>query len=65
MWRWRRLVLLMLLYLFQTAYVFDVSSSIFTIAVDTEKTPINLLGLSFCIYGYVLTKYKKRIKWLL
>jgi len=55
----------MLLYLFQTAYVFDVSSSIFTIAVDTEKNPINLLGLSFCIYGYVLTKYKKRIKWLL
>jgi len=47
MWRWRRLVLLMLLYLFQTAYVFDVSSSIFTIAVDTEKNQLTCLAFPF------------------
>jgi len=41
----------MLLYLFQTTYVFDVSSMIFTITVDVKQT-ISLLGLSFCIYGY-------------
>jgi len=41
----------MLLYLFQTAYVTDVSSLILTITVYMKKTQNSLLGLFFCING--------------
>ena len=48
MWKRRMFVLSMLLYLFQTTYVVDVSSLICTITVGLIETII-LIGLSYCI----------------